>query len=316
VTCVLSFSTLFQETLTVTAATTTNMLKDNSKSVKSAESIRSKPAAPTSAKQATTSMRSQLARQDFARSEKSTVGNSIASGNVDDRVVFSKTEQRVQKIPANASSAAEPATNSCATDATSFLDIMITQASQGFVSRLEHPQSPPPVRSANGVVRLPRVVGRGPGVHRAREREDGDGNISNDESNDKRKEPKDEASEEKIKIHSPEGLPPKSRFSFQGGGIHALDQSMNELETDLRLDQDWEQSYTPPNYTWKMRRKREAEILQQRALLGDCRKMNLHLDAGYKQFQVAHVCWIYPYHGTSHSTMFSRLQVCSLSFGL
>ena len=55
----------------------------------------------------------------------------------------------------------------------------------------------------------------------------------------------------------------------------------------VRLDQNWEQTFSPPKYTRKMRREREAEILRQRMLLSDYTKMQMHLDSQYSRFQVA-----------------------------
>lgn len=55
----------------------------------------------------------------------------------------------------------------------------------------------------------------------------------------------------------------------------------------IRLDQDWEHTFSPPKYTRKMRREREAEILRQRMLLSDYNKMQLHLDSQYSRFQLA-----------------------------
>lgn len=55
----------------------------------------------------------------------------------------------------------------------------------------------------------------------------------------------------------------------------------------VRLDQDWENMFSPPKYTFKMRREREAEILRQRMLLSDYSKMQMHLDSHYSRFQLA-----------------------------
>jgi len=55
----------------------------------------------------------------------------------------------------------------------------------------------------------------------------------------------------------------------------------------VRLDENWENTFSPPKYTWKMRREREAEMLRQRMLLNDYSKMQMHLDSHYSRFQLA-----------------------------
>jgi hypothetical protein len=181
---------------------------------------------------------------------------------------------------------ANPATTSGATDEGSFYEFMLKQASEGFVSRMERS----PARPAKDVAKLPRVVS-----HRNPSKSPRD--TGNGKSNGKSNALKHAATYESSKsvglgLYSSS----KSFVSFQESVIaHAYyEKSLNQTETDVRLDQNWEQSYTPPNYTWKMRRKRKAEIFRQRALLIDYNKMDLYLDAEYAQFEVAYVCWFNP----------------------
>jgi hypothetical protein len=199
---------------------------------------------------------------------------------------------------------ANPATTSGATDEGSFYDFMLKQASEGFVSRMERS----PARPASDVATLPRVVShRNPSKS---PRETGNGQ-SNGESNAL----KHGASDELSKSVGPSLYSSSKSFvSFQESVItHAYEKSLNQTQTDVRLDQDWEQSYTPPNYTWKMRRKRESEIFRQRALLVDYNKMDLYLDSEYTQFQVAYVCWFQP--STPHVTFVMNFpfgyEICS-----
>lgn len=198
----------------------------------------------------------------------------------------SKSVKAAVSVQTNlATPTSNPATTSGAADEGSFYDFMLKQASEGFVSRIQRS----PARPASDVATLPRVVShRNLSKSPRRNPSTSPRDSGNGQSNGESKALKYRASDEPSKSVGPSLYSSsKSCVSFQDSVItHAYEKSLNQTETDVRLDQDWEQSYTPPNYTWKMRRRRESEIFRQRALLVDYNKMDLYLDSEYTQFQV------------------------------
>ena len=157
--------------------------------------------------------------------------------------------------------------------ATTLFESMREEASQGFVPRLGQilqKQGADCIRSVHGAgSQQPRVVAVIPHTN---------GVAQND--NHKRSTRKGDATTQESQTNN--------RLSeVEANNSKRLCQALHFPEFDVRLDQEWEETFTPPKYTWKMRREREAEILRQRVLLSDYKKADAHLEAEYTRFQVA-----------------------------